>query len=88
MLTFARVACLIAAYVGFNLTTPVAAAEPESCPGLIASGDALFSRAAFRQDQVGLSFVGHATFLIETPQGVRIATDYSDGTRPPVTPDV
>jgi L-ascorbate metabolism protein UlaG (beta-lactamase superfamily) len=32
--------------------------------------------------------VGHATFLIETPQGVRIATDYSDGTRPAVTPDV
>jgi L-ascorbate metabolism protein UlaG (beta-lactamase superfamily) len=43
---------------------------------------------SLRQDQVGLTFVGHATFLIETPQGVRIATDYSDGTRPPVTPDV
>jgi len=41
-----------------------------------------------RQDEIGLTFVGHATFLIETPQGLRIATDYSDGTRPPVTPDV
>ena len=41
-----------------------------------------------RQDEIGLTFVGHATFLIETPQGVRIATDYNDATRPPVTPDV
>jgi hypothetical protein len=41
-----------------------------------------------RQDEVGLTFVGRATFLIETPRRVRIATDYSDGTRPPVTPDL
>ncbi|KLK91753.1 hypothetical protein AA309_18505 [Microvirga vignae] len=79
---------MIATCVGLSLTKPVAAAEPESCPGLIASRDTLFSRAALRQNEVGLTFVGHATFLIETPQGVRIATDYNDGTRPRVTPDV
>ncbi|WP_052954798.1 MBL fold metallo-hydrolase [Microvirga vignae] len=61
---------------------------PPSCPGLIASRDTLFLKAALRQGEVGLTFVGHATFLIETPQGVRIATDYSDGTPPSVTPDV
>ena len=88
MLNFAQVACSVAVFVGLSLTGPGAAAEPESCPGLIASRDTLFSRAALRQDEVGLTFVRHATFLIETPQGVRIATDYSDGTRPPVTPDV
>jgi L-ascorbate metabolism protein UlaG (beta-lactamase superfamily) len=88
MLSFARVAVLITTCIGLSLTTPVAAAEPESCPGLIASRDTRFSWAALGQDQVGLTFVGHATFLIETPQGVRIATDYSDGTRPPATPDV
>jgi L-ascorbate metabolism protein UlaG (beta-lactamase superfamily) len=88
MLSFARGAVLIAVFVGLSLTTPAAAAEPESCPGLIASRDTLFSWAALRRDEVSLTFVGHATFLIETPQGVRIATDYSDGTRPPVTPDV
>jgi hypothetical protein len=88
MLSLTRGAVLIAVCVGLSLTTPVAAAEPESCPGLIASRDTLFSRAALRQDEVSLTFVGHATFLIETPDGVRIATDYSDGTRPPVTPDV
>lgn len=88
MLSSARVAFLIAVCVDLSLARPAAAAEPESCPGLIASRDTLFLKAALRQDEVGLTFVGHATFLIETPQGVRIATDYSDGTRPPVTPDV
>lgn len=79
---------LAAALLGLGLSYPVAAAEPEACPGLIASRGTLFSQAALSQDEVGLTFVGHATFLIETPEGVRIATDYSDGTRPPVTPDV
>ena len=88
MVSFAQVACSIATFVGLSLTGPVAAAEPEACPGLIASRDALFSQAALRQDEVGLTFIGHATFLLETPQGVRIATDYNDATRPPVTPDV
>ena len=88
MVSFAQVTCSIATFVGLSLTVPVAAAEPEACPGLIASRDVLFSQAGLRQDEVGLTFIGHATFLLDTPQGVRIATDYNDGTRPPVTPDV
>jgi L-ascorbate metabolism protein UlaG (beta-lactamase superfamily) len=88
MVSFAQVACSIATFVGLSLAGPVAAAEPEACPGLIASRDALFSQAALRQDEARLTFIGHATFLLETPQGVWIATDYNDGTRPPVTPDV
>ena len=64
------------------------AEEPQSCPGLVAFGPPLIRQAALGQDQVGLSFVGHATFLIETPQGVRVATDYSDSSRPAGTPDV
>jgi L-ascorbate metabolism protein UlaG (beta-lactamase superfamily) len=66
-----------------------AAEEPEACPGLVASAPARIVRAAATaQGEVGVTFVGHATFLIETPRGVRIATDYSDGTRPPVAPHV
>ena len=38
--------------------------------------------------QVRLTFVGHATWLIESPGGVRIATDYNDYVRPPLIPDV
>jgi len=84
----ARLACSMAVLFGLCLSVPAAAEEPEGCPGLIASGDAAVSLAALARNEVGLTFVGHATFLIETPQGVRIATDYNDGTRPPVAPDV
>ena len=38
--------------------------------------------------QVRLTFVGHATWLIQSPGGVRVATDYNDYVRPPVIPDV
>ncbi|MCT8267522.1 MBL fold metallo-hydrolase [Afifella sp. JA880] len=39
------------------------------------------------QGEVTIRFVGHATFLIESPEGVTIATDY-DGWAGGVTPDV
>ena len=44
--------------------------------------------AALERDQVRINYVGHSTFLIESPQLVRIATDYSDWVRPPVLPDI
>jgi L-ascorbate metabolism protein UlaG (beta-lactamase superfamily) len=40
------------------------------------------------EGSVGLTFLGHASFLIESPQGVRVVTDYNDYLRPPSTPDV
>ena len=45
-----------AAFVGLCLSLPVVAAEPESCPGLIASREALFSWAnpALRAVVLGL----------------------------------
>lgn len=64
----------------------------ESCPGFVATGPravpAAFRPAALQSDQVAISFVGHATFLIESPGGVRAATDYNDFVRPAVTPEV
>ena len=45
-------------------------------------------RAALGADEVGLTFVGHSTFLIESPKGVRIATDYNDHVRPRAIPDI
>ncbi|MGZ5804778.1 MAG: MBL fold metallo-hydrolase, partial [Xanthobacteraceae bacterium] len=44
--------------------------------------------AALAADQVRITFVGHATFLIESPKLVRIATDYNDYVRPPLLPDI
>lgn len=68
-------------------------AASESCPGLIARSTprilpAAFRLAALQQGEVRLTFVGHATFLIESPAQVRIATDYNDYVRPPVVPDI
>jgi L-ascorbate metabolism protein UlaG (beta-lactamase superfamily) len=44
--------------------------------------------AAPAKGSVTLTFLGHASFLIESPQGVSVVTDYNDYLRPPFTPDV
>ncbi len=38
--------------------------------------------------EVRLTFVGHATWLIESSGGVRIATDYNDYIRPAIVPEI
>jgi L-ascorbate metabolism protein UlaG (beta-lactamase superfamily) len=68
------------------LAPPALAAE--GCPGAVASRDLPIRLASLGQNEVRVTFVGHATFLIETPGGVRIATDYNDYVRPGVTPSV
>jgi L-ascorbate metabolism protein UlaG (beta-lactamase superfamily) len=63
----------------------------ESCPGLVASRPQMpsaFRLAALSADQVRITYVGHSTFLIESPQLVRIATDYNDLVKPPLLPDI
>jgi L-ascorbate metabolism protein UlaG (beta-lactamase superfamily) len=63
----------------------------QSCPGLVASRPvipAAFRLAALQADQARITYIGHSTFLIESPQLVRIATDYNDYIRPPVLPDI
>ena len=44
--------------------------------------------AALAADQVRISYAGHSTFLIESPQSVRIATDYNDYVRVPLLPTI
>jgi L-ascorbate metabolism protein UlaG (beta-lactamase superfamily) len=96
--TFA--AALICAVVATQASAQGAApppAKPEmteaNCPGYIAGRSPVFQPAALRlaaleRDQLRLTYVGHATFLIETPQSVRIATDYNDWIRPAALPDI
>jgi L-ascorbate metabolism protein UlaG (beta-lactamase superfamily) len=77
---------------------PPAAPQPqpemrENCPGLISKDrppvlPAALKLAALGADQVRLTFVGHASFLIESPQGVRVVTDYNDYRKPMVIPDI
>ena len=84
-----RIAALIAIALWFiGSGTAWAAAD---CLAM-AEGPARFRNAGFaptalEPDQVRVSFIGHATFLIESPAGVRIATDYA-GYAGGVVPDV
>ncbi|RLQ88704.1 MBL fold metallo-hydrolase [Notoacmeibacter ruber] len=45
-------------------------------------------RSAYEPPEVRIRYAGHATFIIETPQGVRIATDFSGAYGSDPLPDV
>jgi L-ascorbate metabolism protein UlaG (beta-lactamase superfamily) len=78
-----------------QIAPPPAATKPEmneSCPGLVARSQPRATPASLRlalnSDQIRVNYIGHSTFLIESPQGVRIATDYNDYVKPQVLPDI
>jgi len=90
-------ALLLPVWVAAQPAPPAApGAKPEmteTCPGMIAGEPARvvpasLQVAALKGDEVRISYVGHATFLIESPQGVKIATDYNDYVKPRVIPDI
>ena len=74
--------------------------EPERCPRFVADYrpntpfDGMLHRASLilpvqAEDRlVDLTYIGHATFLIESPAGVTIATDYNGVVRPSVVPRI
>lgn len=76
----------------FSALPAAAQVEPERCPRFVASNrqpiPVAFQPAALQEGEVQLTFLGHASFLIESPLGVSIVTDYSDATRPPLVPDI
>lgn len=83
----------IAALVGGVTAPALAQVEPERCPRFIAGNEARVIPAAFdvaqlQDGEVRLTFIGHASFLIESPLGISIVTDYSDATQPPTTPTI
>ncbi len=73
---------------------PAFAAAPDRClafaaaPRLPNIQAVKFVPAQLKAAEVRLSFMGHSTFLIESSQGVRIATDYNDYYRPPMVPNI
>ncbi len=69
------------------LAAPLRAAEVEKCPDMVAGGPTIM-RAALATDTVRLTFIGHASFLIESPGGATAVTDYNDYVRSPVVPDI
>ena len=77
--------------------TPAPPIKPEmmmeNCPGLVASRNPLLQKASLRlaalnADEVRVTYVGHSTFLLESPKLVRIATDYNDYVKPSLLPDI
>ncbi len=69
------------------------AVASDACLGPIARGPATPDGTAIRlaalgREEVRITFVGHATFTIESPQGVIAATDFNDYVRPAVLPDI
>src|SRR5438128_1454066 len=66
--------------------------DTEPCTGLVSRGPSLVQPAvlpaAVQAGEAALTFIGHATFFIESPGGVTIATDYSGAYQLPAVPDV
>jgi L-ascorbate metabolism protein UlaG (beta-lactamase superfamily) len=82
----------LAAFERVQAPSPAKPETTQNCPGLVAVDAPRIVPAAFHlaltPEQVRLTYVGHSTFLIESPQLVRIATDYNDYVRPPLRPDI
>ena len=51
-------------------------------------GEARVWQANLETGEVQIRYIGHSTFELETPKGVRIATDYNDSVRPFLPPTV
>lgn len=87
---------LFAAVLGLVGCLGSAFAAPEKCPRMVAGAkpvrlaalDAPRLRVAEAAGEVRLTFLGHASFLIESPAGVTIVTDYNDYIGLPVPPRV
>jgi L-ascorbate metabolism protein UlaG (beta-lactamase superfamily) len=67
----------------------IASAAQAACTGVVAARfGPLHLVGDVPEGAVSITFLGHASFLIESPAGVRIVTDYNDMIRAPVTPDI
>ena len=88
-----RCAILIVLSVCLLATAPAALAQaPDRCLAL-SRAPSLIQPAALQPIKLSptearLTFVGHATWLIESAGGIRIATDYNDYVRPAIIPEI
>jgi L-ascorbate metabolism protein UlaG (beta-lactamase superfamily) len=73
----------------FSLLTLISAGPARAaCTGVIAGDGTRLWQASAGERAATLTFIGHASFLIESPEGVRIVTDYNGVHLAPVTPDI
>jgi L-ascorbate metabolism protein UlaG (beta-lactamase superfamily) len=59
-----------------------------ACTGVVAERGARVWHAATGEKAAAITYLGHSSFLIESPEGVRIVTDYNGVHRAPMTPDI
>src|SRR6266478_4238738 len=84
---------LAAAFLGW-LIIPATAAEPLRSECLAMANappravPVSFQRIAAKPEEVAITYVGHSTYYIDTPAGVRIATDFNGAYRTGRLPDV
>ena len=81
-----------AAVISWLTLLPVGRADA-SCAGMAGLNPLLWRAAATPEGAVPsghlrITFVGHSTFEVESPAGVRVATDYNDYIRPTRLPDI
>jgi L-ascorbate metabolism protein UlaG (beta-lactamase superfamily) len=69
-------------------TGHMARAADAGCRPEMAAAQPRVIPASLSDKHIRITFVGHASFLIETPQNVKAVTDYNDYVRASVTPDV
>lgn len=67
------------------LAAGCAPAVAERTPQLL---PAAWTLAAAAPGTVDVTFIGHASFLIESPAGVTVVTDYNDYFRAPIVPEI
>jgi L-ascorbate metabolism protein UlaG (beta-lactamase superfamily) len=77
---------------GAHAPLPARAQQADRCLAVAeAAGQIMpanYRPAELKATEVRLTFVGHSTWLIESPGAVKIATDYNDYVRPSVVPDI
>ena len=77
---------VVKCFLALALLAPVSAGA--ACTGAVAGDGTRLWRAAAVDQPVAVTFLGHASFLIESPQGVKIVTDYNGVLRGPTIPDI
>ncbi|NVK34448.1 MAG: MBL fold metallo-hydrolase [Rhodobacteraceae bacterium] len=58
------------------------------CQLLARAPEARVQLASLKADEIKIRYIGHSTFELETPMGIRIATDYSDRYQPELIPTI
>src|SRR6056297_476338 len=78
-----------------SLSFPATAQQPQTASRCLALAESVprvqyasLNTAALSQFEVKITFAGHATFRIESAEGVVIATDYAGYAGPGRVPDV